>query len=137
MEDDRRCSDSRQQRSCKSGINSNTTLGLSPEVVALSSRTSPRESVTAWSPGFSHLRTTHLHLYSYLDGYHSILSWTLLSEDGISLSVLLPNSTASSLGSHLGTTASSPFGLSPRASQHHLLGSHEHATSASFGFLPV
>lgn len=94
-------------------------------------------SITAWSPGFSHLRTTHLHLYSYLDGYHSILSWTLLSEDGISLSVLLPNSTASSLGSHLGTTASSPFGLSPRASQHHLLGSHEHATSASFGFLPV
>lgn len=71
-------------------------------------------SVTAWSPGFSHLRTTHLHLYSYLDGYHSILSWTLLSEDDISLSVLLPNSTASSLGSHLGTTASSPFGLSPR-----------------------
>lgn len=73
----------------KSGINSNTTLGLSPEVVALSSGLSPGYLSQHPPPGLSHLRTTYLHLYSYL--------------------VI----TASSLRSHLGITASS-FGLSPR-----------------------
>lgn len=73
----------------KSGINSNTTLGLSPEVVALSSGLSPGYLSQHPPPGLSHLRTTYLHLYSYL--------------------VI----TASSLRSHLGITVSS-FGLSPR-----------------------